>query len=84
VPQALTAFFKATSYEDAIRNAVSLGGDADTLACMAGGIAEAYYGGIPQELAANSKKLVDPKLIDMIHRFRNRFGLASGNVTVFD
>ena len=38
-------------YEDAVRNAISLGGDADTLACIAGGIAEAYYGGVPEEIA---------------------------------
>lgn len=41
VPQALRAFLKSTGYEDAIRNAVSLGGDADTLACITGGVAEA-------------------------------------------
>ncbi len=84
VPQALTAFFESTSYEDAIRNAVSLGGDADTLACMAGGIAEAYYEGVPNELAEKARRLLDPKLIDVIHRFRNRFGLTSENTTVFD
>jgi ADP-ribosylglycohydrolase len=83
VPQALIAFLESTSYEDAIRNAVSLGGDADTLACITGGIAEAYYG-IPQDLAVKAKQLLDPKLIDVIHRFRKRFGLASKNKTVFD
>ena len=44
VPQALEAFFESTSFEDAIRNAVSIGGDSDTIAAMAGSIAEAYYG----------------------------------------
>ena len=44
VPQAIMAFLASTSFEDAIRNAISLGGDSDTLACMCGGIAEAYYG----------------------------------------
>jgi ADP-ribosylglycohydrolase len=84
VPQALIAFLESTSYEDAIRNAISLGGDADTLACITGGIAEAYYGGVPQDLAVKAKRLLDPKLIDVIHRFRERFGLASRNKTVFD
>jgi ADP-ribosylglycohydrolase len=51
VPQALVAFFESTSFEDAIRNAISLGGDADTLACITGGVAEAYYGEVPKELA---------------------------------
>ena len=84
VPQALTAFLESTNYEDAIRNAISLGGDADTLACITGGIAEAYYGGVPQDLAANAKQLLDPQLADVIHRFRMQFGLASKNKTVFD
>lgn len=44
IPQALTAFFESTSFEDAVRNAISIGGDADTIACMAGAVAEAYYG----------------------------------------
>ncbi|MEA4948866.1 hypothetical protein SDC9_118599 [bioreactor metagenome] len=44
VPQALEAFFESESYEDAIRNAISTGGDSDTIAAITGGIAEAYYG----------------------------------------
>src|SRR4051812_17474248 len=50
VPQAIVAFLESRDYEDAIRNAISLGGDADTLACIAGGIAEAYYGGVPRDI----------------------------------
>lgn len=49
VPEAIIAFLESTSYEDAIRNAVSLGGDSDTIACMAGALAEAYYQ-IPKEI----------------------------------
>lgn len=44
VPQALMAFFESISFEDAIRNAISIGGDSDTLAAITGGVAEAYYG----------------------------------------
>ena len=44
IPQAMTAFFQSTGFEDAIRNAISLGGDADTIGCMTGAVAEAYYG----------------------------------------
>ena len=84
VPQALIAFFESTNYEDAIRNAISLGGDADTLACITGGVAEAYYRGIPPDLAMKAKELLDPKLSDVIHRFRMQFNLASNNKTVFD
>ena len=77
VPQALAAFFESTSYEDAIRNAISLGGDADTLACITGGIAEAYYGGVPQELEKHTMALLDDHLVTVVERFRERFGLAS-------
>lgn len=51
VPQAIICFLDADSFEDAMRKAVSLGGDSDTLACITGGIAEAYYGGVPEEIA---------------------------------
>ncbi|MBR3901848.1 MAG: ADP-ribosylglycohydrolase family protein [Ruminococcus sp.] len=50
VPPAIVAFLDSADYESAVRNAVSLGGDADTMACIAGGIAEAFYGEIPEEL----------------------------------
>ncbi|MBP1769686.1 MAG: ADP-ribosylglycohydrolase, partial [Candidatus Aminicenantes bacterium] len=50
VPEAIICFLESGSYEDCVRNAVSLGGDADTLACIAGGIAEAYYGPVPPEI----------------------------------
>ena len=51
VPQALICFLDSSDFEDAIRKAVSLGGDSDTLACITGGIAEAFYGGVPKEIA---------------------------------
>jgi ADP-ribosylglycohydrolase len=75
VPQALVSFFESTSFEDALRNAISLGGDADTLACIAGGIAEAYYGGTPQELAKPVMAMLDKHLVTVVDRFRERFGL---------
>jgi ADP-ribosylglycohydrolase len=76
VPQALRAFLESTSYEDAIRNAISLGGDADTLACITGGVAEAYYG-IPQEIAVRATQLLDARLVAVLDRFRNQYGLTS-------
>jgi ADP-ribosylglycohydrolase len=51
VPQAIIAFLESTSFEDAVRNAVSIGGDSDTLSCITGGIAQAFYGGVPQAIA---------------------------------
>jgi ADP-ribosylglycohydrolase len=76
VPQALVAFLESTSYEDAIRNAISLGGDADTLACITGGVAEAYYGGTPQYLARPVMAMLDKQLVTVVGQFRDRFGLA--------
>jgi ADP-ribosylglycohydrolase len=75
VPQALVSFFESTSFEDALRNAISLGGDADTLACIVGGVAEAYYGGTPQELARPVIAMLDKRLVAVVDRFRERFGL---------
>ena len=55
VPEAIIAFLESNSFEDALRNAVSLGGDSDTLACITGGIAEAFYG-MPQKLRDETLK----------------------------
>ena len=72
VPQALIAFLESTDSEDAVRNAISIGGDADTLACIAGGVAEVYYGGVPDDLAARARTLLDRRLLDVVDRFRAR------------
>lgn len=73
VPQAIMAFLESTSYEDAIRKAISIGGDTDTIAAIAGSIAEAYYG-IPGELVAGAKPYLDPLLQESARRFEERFG----------
>jgi ADP-ribosylglycohydrolase len=75
VPPALIAFLESTDYESAIRNAISLGGDADTLACICGGVAEAYYGGVPDDLVARARTLLDARLLDVVDRFRTRFSV---------
>ena len=77
VPQALRAFIESTSYEDAIRNAISLGGDADTLACIAGGVAEAYYKRIPSDIILNATQRLDVNLAAVIDRFRNEFAITA-------
>lgn len=59
VPEALTAFFESNSFEDTLRTAISLGGDSDTIACMACGIAEAYYKTIPHDLKAFALTTLD-------------------------
>ena len=58
VPEAIICFLESTGYEDSVRNAVSLGGDADTMACIAGGIAEAFYGGVPDKIATSARELL--------------------------
>jgi ADP-ribosylglycohydrolase len=60
VPEALVCFLDSHDYESAVRNAVSLGGDSDTLACIAGGIAEAFYGPLPESI----RSLIDLRLPD--------------------
>ncbi len=69
VPEAIIAFLESNDFEDAIRNAVSLGGDSDTIACITGGIAEAFYGGVPEEIAENVLNILDPPLAEITRRF---------------
>ena len=69
VPEAIIAFLESNSFEDALRNAVSLGGDSDTLACITGGIAEAFYG-MPQELRAGTLKRLPEEMRAAYELFR--------------
>jgi len=73
VPQAIIAFLESSSYENAVRNAISLGGDADTMACIAGGIAEAYYGGVPDNIRETALARLDNRLRGVVEEFRIRF-----------
>jgi ADP-ribosylglycohydrolase len=70
VPQAFVAFLEAEDFEDAVRNAVSLGGDSDTLACMAGSIAEAYFGGVPASIRMEVFERLDSPLADVVKEFQ--------------
>lgn len=73
VPEAIIAFLDSSDYEDAIRLAISLGGDADTLACIAGGIAEAYYGGVPEEIAETARGILDEGLRKTLTQFTETY-----------
>lgn len=73
VPEAVIAFLDASSFEDTLRKAISLGGDADTLACIAGGIAEAFYGGVPQHVLEIVKEKLAPDLLEITEQFRSRY-----------
>ncbi len=68
VPQALVCFFDGESYEDVIRNCISIGGDSDTIAAIAGGIAEAFFG-VPEEYRAAALAYLDPGLREICGRF---------------
>lgn len=68
VPEAMTAFLEGTDFEDVIRTAVSLGGDADTLTCIAGSIAEAFYC-MPVELKAECRKRLDEEMLAIVDQF---------------
>jgi len=75
VPQAIIAFLESDSYEDAVRKAVSLGGDSDTLACMTGGIAQAYYGKIPDYIAKTVREILNPEMLEVIDLFNDKYCL---------
>lgn len=68
VPQAMEAFFESTSFEDAIRNAISIGGDSDTIAAITGSIAEAYYG-VPTNLREAAISFLDHRLLLLLQKF---------------
>ena len=72
VPQALMAFFESKSFEDAIRNAISIGGDSDTLAAITGGVAEAYYG-IPAEIRKHALTFLDERQLKILTDFENKY-----------
>ena len=73
VPEAIVAFLESDSYEDAIRKAVSIGGDSDTIACMTGGIAQAYFKTMPRYILAKVTSLLDPRLLKIVDLFNKRY-----------
>ena len=75
VPEAIVAFLDSDSFEDAIRRAVSLGGDADTLACITGGIAQAFYKMIPKEIGEMAFSLLPNEFLKTIVQFNTKYGI---------
>jgi ADP-ribosyl-[dinitrogen reductase] hydrolase len=73
VPEALICFLESENFEDAIRKAIWLGGDSDTLACITGGIAEAFYKEIPEEWIEKSRSILDDRLNGLVDMFRKSF-----------
>jgi len=75
VPQAIIAFLDSKDFEHSIRLAVSLGGDSDTLACITGGIAEAYYKGVPQNIVNETMNIIPQEFKEITKLFQNKFNL---------
>lgn len=75
VPQALEAFFESTSFEDAIRNAISIGGDSDTIAAITGAVAGAYYG-VPEDIREKAERFLEPCLLETLHVFEREAGMS--------
>jgi ADP-ribosylglycohydrolase len=73
VPESMIAFLESTDFEDAIRGAISLGGDTDTMACIAGGIAQAYYKKIPAKISESVRCRLPGDLLSVLDAFQKRF-----------
>ncbi len=73
VPEAIICFLKSVSYEDAIRNAISIGGDSDTLACITGGISEAFYGPVPEDIFKKVEEILPDDLMDIVNTFYKKY-----------
>lgn len=73
VPQAITALLESDDFEDAIRNAISLGGDSDTLACITGGMAQALYGSVPQHITEKVMTYLDNDLKSVVQQFTAKY-----------
>jgi ADP-ribosylglycohydrolase len=83
IPPAITAFLESEDFEDAIRKSISLGGDADTLAAITGSIAEAYYGDVPEEIAAQVRVRVPGELWNVVEKFNQKY-LSQPAQTIMD
>ncbi len=75
VPEALIAFYESENFEDAIRKAISLGGDSDTLACITGGIAQAYYKKIPEDIVNKVFARLPEPFVPVIENFNHQFSV---------
>lgn len=73
VPESIIAFLESTDFENAVRLAVSLGGDADTMGAITGGIAEAFYGGVPNHIRKEVLKRLPNEFIDVMQKFYHKF-----------
>jgi ADP-ribosylglycohydrolase len=73
VPESIICFLESGSFEDSIRKAVSLGGDSDTLACITGGIAQAYYKDVPPDIVTEVEKRLPEELLEVVNEFNAKY-----------
>ena len=81
VPEAIIAFLESNDFEDAIRNAISLGGDSDTLTCITGSLAEAFYGGVPKAIAEKALSYLDPNMCEVVKQFYGSLSQSKADQT---
>jgi ADP-ribosylglycohydrolase len=75
VPESMIAFFESRHFEDAVRKAISLGGDSDTMGCIAGAIAHSFYRDIPSNIIIEVKKRLPPEFLTIIDEFNTKYGI---------
>jgi len=73
VPQAITAFLESDDFEDGLRKAISIGGDSDTIACITGAVAEAFYGGVPEDIKSKVLLKLDEDMLETVSKFYDRY-----------
>jgi ADP-ribosylglycohydrolase len=76
VSESIISFLESQDYESAVRNAISLGGDSDTMACIAGGIAQAFYRHIPPSIVEETKRRLTAELLGIVSDFESHFASA--------
>jgi ADP-ribosylglycohydrolase len=81
VPEAIVCFLDGEDFEGTVRNAVSLGGDTDTMACIAGGIADAFWGGVPAAIESEVRRRLPDEFLEVLNRFQAR-NKAGGDTVV--
>jgi len=84
VPESVIAFLESEDFEDAIRKSISLGGDSDTMACITGGIAQAFYKEIPHEIISNVRRRLPEEFLLIIDEFNAKYkSMLDGQIPIF-
>ena len=76
VPEAIIAFLESIDFEDAVRKAISIGGDSDTIACITGSIAHAFYRVLPEQHVRISRQILPPDLLEVVDEFNDKYPMS--------